>query len=160
MRPEWPEDFKKTRFSVRLSGKAFIVAFDICFSPCLFFTSPNLAQESTMKKIFDAAVTGTLAASLALLFSASAMAAAADPAAAPKTAQQSKMVSCNADASGKKGDERKAFMKDCLSAKPVAAASAPPLNSQQNKMKTCNADATGKKGDERKAFMKTCLSAK
>lgn len=79
---------------------------------------------------------------------------AADTAPAPKTAQQSKMVSCNADATGKKGDERKAFMKDCLSAKPA------PVNSQQNKMKTCNADAGGKKGDERKAFMKTCLSTK
>jgi hypothetical protein len=48
-----------------------------------------------------------------------------------------------------KGDERKAFMKTCLSAK---------KETQQDKMKTCNADATGKKGDERKAFMKECLS--
>ena len=40
--------------------------------------------------------------------------------AAAKTAQQSKMVTCNADATGKKGDERKAFMKECLSAKPAA----------------------------------------
>jgi len=30
------------------------------------------------------------------------------------TAQQSKMASCNKDATGKTGDERKAFMKDCL----------------------------------------------
>ena len=91
----------------------------------------------------------------ALTFSCTAMAA---PEAAPaaKTAQQNKMVTCNADASGKKGDERKAFMKTCLSAKPEAA----PVTAQQNKMKTCNADAAGKKGDERKAFMKTCLSAK
>ncbi|CDG85335.1 psiF repeat family protein [Janthinobacterium agaricidamnosum NBRC 102515 = DSM 9628] len=65
------------------------------------------------------------------------------------------MTTCNADATGKKGDERKAFMKECLSAKPALAA-AP---SQQTKMKTCNADAAGKKGDERKAFMKSCLSA-
>ena len=73
--------------------------------------------------------------------------------------QQDKMKTCNADATAKamKGDERKAFMKDCLSAKPMAAA-----NSQQAKMKTCNADATTKalKGDDRKAFMKTCLSGK
>ena len=39
-----------------------------------------------------------------------------------KTKQQSKMTTCNADAGDKKGDERKAFMKSCLSAKPVAAA--------------------------------------
>jgi hypothetical protein len=99
-----------------------------------------------MKQLFIACI--------ALSLSAAAFAAPAEPAAAPavKTAQQSKMVTCNADAAGKKGDERKAFMKGCLSAKPAPMA-------QQTKMKTCNADATGKKGDERKAFMKTCLSA-
>ena len=83
--------------------------------------------------------------------------------------QQNKMATCNKDATGKKGDERKAFMKECLSSKPAApaAASAPapeatPVagNSQQNKMATCNKEATGKKGDERKAFMKECLSNK
>lgn len=77
---------------------------------------------------------------------------AADEAKAP-TAQQSKMKTCNADAKDLKGDERKAFMKTCLSAKPEPT-------TQQSKMKTCNADAKDMKGDERKAFMKTCLSAK
>ena len=90
----------------------------------------------------------------AMTFAGAACAAPEATAPAAKTAQQSKMVTCNADATGKKGDERKAFMKTCLSNKPVAAATP-----QQNKMKTCNADAAGKKGDERKAFMKTCLSA-
>lgn len=84
------------------------------------------------------------------------MAQAADE--KPKSAQQTKMGACNKDATGKKGDERKAFMKECLSAKPAAAASAPAATSQQSKMKTCNVDAKGKKGDERKAFMKECLS--
>jgi hypothetical protein len=84
-----------------------------------------------------------------------AFAAPETPAPAAKTAQQSKMVTCNADATGKKGDERKAFMKECLSAAPVKK-----LTPQQEKMKACNATATDKKGDERKAFMKTCLSAK
>ena len=65
------------------------------------------------------------------------------------TKQQSKMGACNADAGDKKGDERKAFMKSCLSAKKA---------SQQDKMKSCNKDATGKKGPERKTFMKECLS--
>lgn len=86
--------------------------------------------------------------------------------------QQNKMATCNKDATGKKGDERKAFMKDCLSNKPAAPAAAPtpapaaapaaPVagNSQQNKMATCNKEATGKKGDERKAFMSECLKAK
>ncbi len=42
----------------------------------------------------------------------------AAPAAKEKTGkatQQNKMVSCNKEAKGKTGDERKAFMKDCLS---------------------------------------------
>jgi len=73
--------------------------------------------------------------------------------------QQTKMTTCNADASAKglSGDDRKSFMKDCLSSHPAAAATG---NSQQQKMKTCNADAKSKglKGDDRKAFMKTCLS--
>lgn len=77
--------------------------------------------------------------------------------------QQDKMKACNADAATKalKGDARKAFMKDCLSAKP-AEQQPQVAGSQQNKMKTCNADAGTKalKGDERKAFMKTCLSKK
>lgn len=73
------------------------------------------------------------------------------------TAQQNKMKTCNAEAKDKKGDERKAFMKECLSAKPVEEAKG---TAQQNKMKTCNADAKDKKGDERKKFMKECLSAK
>ena len=67
--------------------------------------------------------------------------------------QQSKMGDCNAEAKDKKGDERKAFMKECLSAKEEPA-------TQQSKMKTCNVEAKDKKGDERKAFMKECLSKK
>ena len=72
--------------------------------------------------------------------------------------QQSKMTVCNKQAGDKKGDERKAFMKDCLSASSAMAASAP--MTQQDKMKMCNTQAGDKKGDDRKAFMKTCLSNK
>lgn len=79
--------------------------------------------------------------------------AADNAASAPPNKQQSKMADCNKEAGDKKGDERKAFMKTCLSAKTNAK------TAQQEKMKTCNKDATGKKGDERKAFMKQCLSA-
>ncbi|ABC39379.1 PsiF family protein [Burkholderia thailandensis] len=68
--------------------------------------------------------------------------------------QQDKMKACNAQAAGKTGDERKAFMKDCLAAKPAKKMS------QQEKMKACNTQAGDKKGDARKAFMKDCLSAK
>ncbi|MCG6577807.1 phosphate starvation-inducible protein PsiF [Pseudomonas sp. AF32] len=76
-----------------------------------------------------------------------------------ETAQQTKMTTCNADATAKalKGDERKAFMSNCLKAKPTEVQGTP-----QERMKTCNADATAKalKGDERKAFMSNCLKNK
>ena len=75
------------------------------------------------------------------------------------TEQQNKMATCNKEATGKKGDERKAFMKDCLSKKP-AEEPKPAMNPQQSKMATCNKEATGKKGDERKKFMSECLKAK
>lgn len=82
--------------------------------------------------------------------------------AATKTPQQEKMATCNKDAKGKKGDERKTFMKECLSAKADAAAAPAstamsPKEAQQHKMKTCNTDAASKKGAERKAFMSECL---
>jgi hypothetical protein len=102
-----------------------------------------------MKKLLS-----LLAVGFAFSISLSPLAQAADSPA--KTAQQSKMATCNKDAEGKKGDERKAFMKECLSAKKTQATAA--KSTQQEKMKTCNADAKGKKGDERKAFMKECLS--
>jgi hypothetical protein len=93
----------------------------------------------------------TLALGLAL---ATGTAFAAEP-----TAQQSKMKTCNADAKTKNlaGEERKAFMSSCLSAK--AEAPADGKTAQQQKMTTCNADAKTKalKGDERKAFMSACL---
>ncbi|WP_434696011.1 phosphate starvation-inducible protein PsiF [Pseudomonas sp. Z1-14] len=73
------------------------------------------------------------------------------------TAQQTKMTTCNADATAKalKGDERKAFMSNCLKATPAAAEPSTP----QERMKTCNATATAQalKGDARKAFMSDCL---
>lgn len=99
----------------------------------------------------------SLGLSLSLGVAHAADAPAADTTA--KTPQQSKMGLCNKDAVGKKGDERKAFMKECLSAKPAAAAS-DKKTAQQDKMKACNKDAGEKKlkGDERKAFMKDCLS--
>lgn len=61
------------------------------------------------------------------------------------------MKTCNVEAGDKKGDERKAFMKQCLSAKRAT---------QQEKMKSCNVEAKTKdlKGDARKGFMKECLS--
>lgn len=98
-----------------------------------------------MKKIILSVAVSLFAASLA-------------PTAFAATAQQNKMKECNASAADKKGDERKAFMKDCLSAKP-AAAPKDGKTTQQDKMKSCNKEAGEKalKGDERKKFMSSCL---
>ena len=87
--------------------------------------------------------------------------------------QQDKMKGCNKEAKegGMKGDERKAFMKTCLSKDYVlkangAAAAATPAtpaepaaSTQQDKMKSCSSDAKAKglKGEERKTFMASCL---
>jgi hypothetical protein len=60
---------------------------------------------------------------LALTVAAGGALAADKPSAAPagksasQTAQQQKMVGCSKESKGKKGDERKAFMKACLSKK-------------------------------------------
>jgi len=73
--------------------------------------------------------------------------------------QQDKMKACNADAGKKdlKGDERKKFMSECLSAKAPEPESK--LTPQQEKMKSCNKQAGDKslKGDDRKKFMSDCL---
>ena len=78
--------------------------------------------------------------------------------AAAENSQQTKMSTCNADAKAKNltGDERKEYMKSCLSAAPPPPA---PMNSQQMKMKTCSADARTQKlrGDARMKFMSNCL---
>lgn len=85
--------------------------------------------------------------------------------------QQAKMKGCNKEAKegGMKGDERKAFMKKCLSkeymlkANGAAATPATPAEpaaaTQQDRMKACNANAKekGLKGGERKTFMSSCL---
>ncbi len=87
-----------------------------------------------------------------IVFALAAPSDAAAGASAPMGKQQSKMADCNRQAVDKKGDDRKAFMKTCLSTKKA---------SQQDKMKSCNADPKAKsiQGEERRAFMKECLSA-
>jgi hypothetical protein len=74
-----------------------------------------------------------------------------------QNAQQQRMTNCNAEAKSRNiaGDNRKQFMKTCLSAGGTSHA----VNTQQQKMKTCNAQANGKalKGKERKQFMSECL---
>ena len=62
-----------------------------------------------MKTLLTALVVSCAALSTA------AFAADAPAASAPMGKQQTKMAECNKDAGDKKGDERKAFMKECLS---------------------------------------------
>jgi hypothetical protein len=78
-------------------------------------------------------------------------AAVSVPAVAADNAQQDKMKACNAQAGDKKGDERKAFMKECLSAKPAKSESS-------SKMAACNTKSKGMKADERKKFMSECMN--
>ena len=59
------------------------------------------------------------------------------------SSQQEKMKACNEQASDKKGDERKAFMKSCLSAKPEKAKSKMAMCNEKTKgMSKADADKT------------------
>ena len=106
-----------------------------------------------MKKLISLMTLG-LALSIVAAHAASpaASAPAGSASAGGKTAQQNKMTMCNKEAEGKKGDERKTFMSECLSAKKET-----PQQAQQSKMTSCNKEAGAMKGDERKKFMSECL---
>ncbi|HEY8878848.1 MAG TPA: PsiF family protein [Roseateles sp.] len=71
---------------------------------------------------------------------------------AQATPQQDKMKACNAEAktNGKTGDDRKAFMKECLSAKPAADPASP----------ACEKSAADKKlhGAAAKSHIKKCMA--
>jgi hypothetical protein len=65
--------------------------------------------------------------------------------------QQDKMKACNAQAADKKGDERKAFMKSCLSSAPAKTMT------QSEKMSMCNKKTAGLKGDDRNKAQSECM---
>ena len=102
---------KKTHSIGNFVDKCHIVSYVLHIGNCcrlhVPFPSPRL-QGFAMKQL--------IALCIAAAFAGTAFAAAPEAAPVAKTAQQSKMTTCNADAAGKKGDERKAFMKECLSA--------------------------------------------
>jgi psiF repeat len=91
-----------------------------------------------MKKLF--------ALTLLSLFASGAYAAAADSA----NPQQEKMKACNTSAGDKKGDERKAYMKTCLSAKP---------EKKESKMAMCNKKTAGMSKDDRAKAQSECMKA-
>lgn len=103
-----------------------------------------------MYKLILAAAASIFAANIAL---------AQAPAAAEKkaTPQQEKMKACNAEAKGKKGDERKAFMKECLSAKKTGEAKPAPAAKAAD---GCEAKAAEKKlaGAAKASFIKKCAA--
>jgi len=62
--------------------------------------------------------------------------------------QQDKMKDCNAKAGEMKGDERKAFMKTCLSAKPAKP---------KSKMAECNAKTKGMSKEDADKARSECM---
>lgn len=93
-------------------------------------------------------MTRLLVLALAGLFACGAYAAEAKKDA--MTPQQEKMKACNEQAGDKKGDERKAFMKTCLSAKPATS---------KNKMAECNAKTKGLSKAEGDKVRSECMKA-
>jgi hypothetical protein len=71
--------------------------------------------------------------------------------AAKPNPQQERMKTCNTKAADKKGDDRKKFMSECLSAEKKA---------DDNRMAECNTKSKGMKGDDRNKFMSECLKKK
>ncbi len=67
-----------------------------------------------------------------------------------ENSQQDKMKACNASAADKKGDERKAYMSTCLSAKPVKP---------ESKMAMCNKKTAGMTKDDRAKAQSECMKA-
>ncbi|HEX8012981.1 MAG TPA: PsiF family protein [Casimicrobiaceae bacterium] len=64
--------------------------------------------------------------------------------------QQGRMKACNEQAGDKKGDERKAFMKSCLSAKPAKA---------KSKMALCNEKTKGMSKAEAAKARSECMKS-
>ena len=99
-----------------------------------------------MKKLFSLMALGQ-ALSVGSSYAASHIGAAATADAEDR--QRTRVAACSGAAKGMKGEERRAFMRSCLSidGKPPA----------QGKLTICNVEAKGLKGDERKNFMRNCL---
>ena len=93
-----------------------------------------------MKKLFALTM-------LSLFASGGAFAAATTDSMNP---QQEKMKACNTKAADMKGDDRKAFMKTCLSAKP---------EKKESKMAMCNKKTAGMKQEERSKAQSDCMKA-
>jgi hypothetical protein len=98
---------------------------------------PPFRKDRVMKMLLTVALVG-------------ACAFAAAPTYAAENAQQERMKTCNSKAGDMKGDERKKFMSECLSAE---------KKKSDSKMGECNTKSKGMKADERKKFMSDCMKA-
>src|SRR5688500_12647573 len=101
---------------------------------------PSIAREGLPQPLENPMIR-TLASSLALALMLAGPALAQDKQQEPskkQAAQQQRMKSCNAQASKKdlKGDERKAFMSECLKAESAKAKSKGKTTAQQQKMRS------------------------
>jgi Ni/Co efflux regulator RcnB len=124
-----------------------------CCNLCRQSAKSSPREEITMREFLTVIALVTAAAAIAL--PAQAAGTAAEPA-KPRSAQQDKdkIAACNERAGDRKGDERKAFLQRCFSAKTAGTST-----TQQEKMKSCNVEAKGKTGADRKKFMSECLRA-
>mgnify|MGYP000891352598 FL=1 len=95
----------------RVYNRRIVVATRLAEVPTQF---PSPRSEDYPMKLAVALISLALAAGTAFAEEKKADAPKKEPTAAQK-AQQEKMKGCNAQAADKKGDERKAFMKQCLS---------------------------------------------
>jgi hypothetical protein len=110
----------------------------------------NQAQEISMQKLIGLALVALFACGSA--FAEDTKTADAKATDSKMNSQQDKMKACNDKAGDKKGDDRKAFMKTCLSAKPAA-------EKPKNKMAMCNEKTKGmSKADGDKARSE-CMKA-
>ena len=103
-----------------------------------------------MKKLFALALLGMFACASAFAADTSTKDTKTKTATDAKNPQQEKMKACNEQAGDKKGDERKAFMKTCLSAK---------AEKPKSKMAMCNEKTKGMSKAEADKARSECMKA-
>jgi hypothetical protein len=118
-------------------------------------------KELFMKRLFRTLCLG-LVFSVGLAHAADGDAPKKEPSPAQK-AQREKMKTCNAEAKERalKGDERKAFMKECLSSGKSTGSASQAKTDEKAKTQACQKEAKEKslQGDARKVFISECVAS-
>jgi hypothetical protein len=122
------------------------------------FVNQEIFMSHALRKQAVAFATTAALALFAAAALAQTPAAGASSTGKTMTPQQQRMATCNKEATGKSGDDRKTFMSSCLKGESAA----PQASSPQQRMKDCNARASAQalSGDKRKSFMSDCLKTK